>query len=409
MAIIFTEVRALKIIKPEQVHVQQAERYLHLFISSFSFGQVIDHTLNSNKLKLTHHFPLSPPLLNSVHLRIHVPEIVQKHKHVKTKFVHVYHPKIIATDIHHSPSLSFYSRKDPNNYDVVSSGSGHYSNPLFKQKKSKNELKLTANDFYRWRQDQAKKSIDHHHKRNVAKPSIYEQDEGDDDVNNEQQGDLNHDLDDEEAFDESERYSQSSNNHDNFHKGNSPSSKHKNHKYHATSAEKSLHNYSNRHQWDNSNKQRKPTSSYHQNSDRTRKNKSSSKSRHKYQQPQLYPLESQQHLQVTDSDPTNTVNSVNSVQPQYLKTDVSQNIDVNDPTFYSTLPKNPVNTADHDDDIYSGLLSSKPSKMIVEKSKLLGDINYNRKQRTKIFTAQNKIQKQQSELLKSSKWWWWSK
>lgn len=66
LAIIFTEVRALKIIKPEQVHVQQAERYLFIsFISSFSFGQVIDRTLNSNKLKLTYHFSSFSPLCST--------------------------------------------------------------------------------------------------------------------------------------------------------------------------------------------------------------------------------------------------------------------------------------------------------------------------------------------------------
>lgn len=266
-------------------------------------------------------------------------------------------------------------------------------------------MKFTANDFYRWRKDQAKKSIaDHHHKRNVAKQPVYEPEVDDDDVNN-GHVDLNQDLDDEEGSDESERYSQSSNNHDNFYnKGNSsPTTKHKNHKYqdhYATSAEKSLHNYSNRHQW--STKQRKPTS--HQHSDRTRKTKSSSKSRHKYQQPQLYQsLESQQQPQyLQKQQETSSADQQEPTSPQYLKSEVSSNVSVNDPTFYSTLPKNPpLNAADHDDDIYSGLLSSKPSKIIAEKSKLLADINYNRKQQTKIFTAQNKIQKQQSELLKS--------
>lgn len=252
-------------------------------------------------------------------------------------------------------------------------------------------MKFTANDFYRWRQDQAKKSItDHHNKRNV-KPSIYDNEDDDDDDDNRNVNDLNRDLDDDE-LDESERYSSS--NHDNLYnggqqfKGNS-SPKHKNHKYHqqdhyaASSAEKSYANYSNRHQWSNKRKPTKQQSTPHQyQNNRTRKTKSNSKSRHKNQQPQLYTLETQQ-------------------QPQYLKTEVRPDVDVNDPTFYSTLPKN-LNLADHDDDIYSGLLSMKPSKTIADKSKLLADINYNRKQQTKIFTAQNKFQKQKGELLQSS-------
>jgi hypothetical protein len=55
-----------------------------------------------------------------------------------------------------------------------------------------------------------------------------------------------------------------------------------------------------------------------------------------------------------------------------------------DPGYYSTLPHDvPSVPSSNQDDIYSGLMSKKYNKNIQDKSKLLADINYNRKQQTK--------------------------
>lgn len=61
-----------------------------------------------------------------------------------------------------------------------------------------------------------------------------------------------------------------------------------------------------------------------------------------------------------------------------------------DPTYYSTLPKHAAPSTQ--DDIYSGLMSKKYSKNIADKTKLLADINYTRKQQTKNILQSRKGQ-----------------
>lgn len=291
---------------------------------------------------------------------------------MKTKFIHVYHPKVIDAS-HQSSSPYLLHRKDPT-YQLVNGG---YPQPLVKS----HDVTLTADDYHRWRRDQMKKAIEHQ-KRN-AQP-IYEErevEEADEEENDDDNHDKQRDVQDEDRF-EGERYTdqlfrKQKANKANVNLKNQPE-KHRNHKYHqdyeTSSAEKGYANYSNRQQWN----RRKPTkqSSSYQN-DRPRKTKPSTKSRHRYQQP----LTMESHI-----------------QPQFLKTETRPDTDESDPMFYSTLPRDQQFAASDHDDIYSGLLSRKPSRIIVDKSKLLGDINYNRKQQTKIFTAQNNLQQQQEIL-----------
>lgn len=78
-----------------------------------------------------------------------------------------------------------------------------------------------------------------------------------------------------------------------------------------------------------------------------------------------------------------------NVEPQYAIVDPA----AVDPTYYSTLPKDQiVEATDQQDDIYSGLMSTKYNKNTADKSRLLADINYNRKQQTKIFTQNRRTQ-----------------
>lgn len=69
-----------------------------------------------------------------------------------------------------------------------------------------------------------------------------------------------------------------------------------------------------------------------------------------------------------------------NIKPQYHKVDPS----VFDPSYYSTLPKDEkFIEASNQDDIYSGLIVARYDKKTADKSKILGDMNYSRKQHTK--------------------------
>ncbi|KAG5674594.1 hypothetical protein PVAND_004548 [Polypedilum vanderplanki] len=77
---------------------------------------------------------------------------------------------------------------------------------------------------------------------------------------------------------------------------------------------------------------------------------------------------------------TNVDAESSNVEQQYTNIDPT----AIDPGYYSTLPRDVQNVpATNQDDIYSGLISKKYNKNIEDKSKLLADINYNRKQQTK--------------------------
>lgn len=281
----------------------------------------------------------------SVHLKIHMPDIVQKHRHVKTKYIHVYHPKVIHTD--HSSLQFLHARNDPN----IGLINGGYPQPLINYNKAQPELRITEEEFLKWRQEQLRKAADQR-TRHQEDQQHNQEDEDKDNV------DANEAVDD-------EKYTQ-----DLFkkHKANKANSstyqrdavKHRNHNYNqdyeASNSDKAYANYPNR-----STKKRKtpkPSQAVHHAAERPRKTK-----------PKPYGFVSQQfaepsNVELKFSDPTDL-----------------------DPTYYTTLPKDQNGAAsDNQDEIYSGLLSARYNKKTADKSRLLADINYNRKQQTKIFT-----------------------
>lgn len=272
-----------------------------------------------------------------------MPDIVQKHRHIKTKYIHVYHPKVIHSD--HSSLQFLHARNDPN----IGLINGGYHQPLINLNKARPELRITEKEFLKWRQEQLKKAEDER--------TRYQEDKNSQEAEDEENVEENEAVDDEKYTEDLYKK----------HKANKANSstyqrdavKHRNHNYNqdyeASNSDKSYANHPTR-----STKKRKtpkPLQAVHQAAERPRKTK-----------PKPYGFVSQQF-----AEPTNV--ELKFSDPTAL-----------DPTYYSTLPKDQTGVStDNQDEIYSGLLSARYNKKTADKSRLLADINYNRKQQTKIF------------------------
>jgi hypothetical protein len=283
----------------------------------------------------------------SVHLKIHIPEIKHSHKHTKTKYIHIYHPKVVHSD--HSSVQFLHSRRDPN----IGLVNGGYPQPLVNLNEHQPELRITEEEFRKWRAEQVRKALD-------ERKRVQEERENNADVDD-AVDDENYEAKDDEIRDESyndDLYRKHKANKANS-SGRREPSKHRNHNYNqdfeASNSDKHYTNYSTR----SSSRRKPPPVSYN----RSRKN-----TQRPYGSPQQ-----------PDAQASN-------IQLQY------QNVDptVLDPTFYSTIPDQTPASTDQQDDIYSGLLSKKFNKKIVDKSRLLADINYNRKTQTKLFASRRR-------------------
>jgi hypothetical protein len=283
-----------------------------------------------------------------------MPDIVQKHRHVKTKYIHVYHPKVLHSD--HSTYV--HSRHDPN----VGLVNGGYPQPLVNLNKHKPELRITEEEFLKWRQEQVQKALEKRQKHQEDQQLQSDAEDDDGDVFN-TQTDLNEGEDEKYTDQLYKKHKANKENSSNYRK---ESSKHKNHNYNqdfqASNSDKTVAKVPAR-----SPSKRKPSKAsqaVRQTSDRPRKNP-----------PKSYGLVNQQF-----AEPSN-------IQPQIYNEDQT----MFDPTYYSTLPKDQTaDGTDQQDDIYSGLLSSRFNQRTADKSKILAEINYNRKQQTKIYNSQNR-------------------
>lgn len=254
----------------------------------------------------------------------------------------MFHPKVVHSD-HHSSIQFLNSRHDPN----VGLINGGYPMPLLNLHPGK-EYKINEEDFFKWRREQQRRAQEkrrqlqqqNHNKRNQ------EYDEYEDNGGSE-------DEEDESNYDE-ELYKK--------HKANKSSSS----GYRKESKQKN-HSYSDR-DYDSSS------------SDKIYSKGNPSTSKQKGRRP---PSRSTVEDEITKKYRVYGVSNVDAessnVKPQFLSHDPT----AIDPGHYSTLPKNLQNPPTNQDDIYSGLLAKKYNKEIAEKSKLLADINYNRKQQTK--------------------------
>lgn len=295
----------------------------------------------------------------SVHLKIHIPELKHNHKHTKTKYIHIFHPKVVHTD---QSSVEFlHSRRDPN----VGLINGGYPQPLVNLNGRQPELRITEEEFMKWRQDQLKKAFKEAKRTPQDQENNSEPDEeGDDDIyvgkkyEEDDEGDENHTDD---------LYKKHKANKANSSSGRKES-QHKNHNYNqdfeASNSNRHYANYPSR----TSNKRKATRPSKTAYTGKSRVNKNTIRPYGFVSQPS--PQASNIELQYQHVDPT-----------------------VLDPSFYSTLPRDQaMDASDHQDDIYSGLLAKKFNKNTVDRSKLLGDINYNRKTQTKIYASKRKDQ-----------------
>lgn len=326
-------------------------------------------------------------LLGSVHLKIHVPDVVHKHKHLKTKYVHVYHPKVVHSD--HGSSVEFlHSRRDPN-VDIVNGG---YPQTLINLNRNP-ELRISEDDFNKWRQEQLRKAWEKKRKAQY-----------DDD-------DAGYERDDEaELEDEDEDEDETLHKKHRFTRVNSPpgrkeSSKHKNHNYQqdyeATNADQAYAKYPSRHA--NKKQKFKPSVQVeHPASERKRKTKPKNHGSYQHYthhdaeasnlQPQIaeetYPTPQPQKSQ----QPPQKVPGPTQFDPHHKLPGPTQFGSAQfDPTYYSTIPRDQETQPSKQDEIYSGLIAADFDKKTASKTKMLADMNYLRKKQTKAAsTAQTK-------------------
>lgn len=284
-----------------------------------------------------------------------MPDIIHKHKHVKTKLVHVFHPKAVHSD--HSSIQFLHSRKDPNNRFAQ----GGYVQPMINFN-HKPELRITEAEFQKWRQDQYRKALE----ERIRVQEEQNQNEPDDDNENNFHETKS---EEEEKEEEDELYKRHKANKANSSSSQRESSKHGNHNYNpdyeASNSDKTYANYPSRSRKTKKKKPSKPSPAA-QMAERPRKKT------HKH-----YGFVKQHEAEPEASN----------ISPHIY---VMDQTDV-DPAYYSTLPKDQMTAAsDNQDDIYSGLMSTRYTKLTADKSKLLGDINYNRKKQTKVAASQNR-------------------
>lgn len=278
--------------------------------------------------------------------------------------MHVFHPKVIHSD--RPSSIQFlHSRHDPN----IGLINGGYPQPLLNLSPStSNEYRISEDDFFKWRREQQRRAQEK--RRQLQQQQKNHRDDDDDYDDNTGRNDDDNEEEEQPNYDE-ELYKKHKAN-----KSNSASnknqqkkeSKHKNHNY--------------------------PSDYDSSNSDKVYSNYSRGKSSNKKQQQQRRPQfklspEDELAKKYRVYGVSNVDAESSNIEPQYLSHDPT----AIDPGYYSTLPKNLQNVPPtNQDDIYSGLLTRKINKEIADKSKLLADINYSRKQQTK-----NLIQKRMSE------------
>lgn len=258
-----------------------------------------------------------------------------------------------------------HSRNDPKDRSTLINGG--YPQPLITLGKRKPELRITEEEFLRWRQDQLNKALEQRKLIQDAQQHNDPTTEDDEEEVHETKTDLNEGEDEKYTNDLYKKHKANKAN-SSFRKD---SSKHKNHNYNqdyeATNSDKAYANYPTRFK-NKRQPQRGPQTFHHQSSQRPRKNPNP---------PKNYGYFGQQ-----TAEPSN-------LQPQFYQADPP----LLDPYYYSTLPKDQeTESSDNQDEIYSGLLSSRYNQNTAEKSRILGDINYNRKHQTKIFASNRRTQ-----------------
>ena len=110
------------------------------------------------------------------------------HKHVKTKYIHIFHPKVIHSD--HSSVQFLHSRRDPN----VGLINGGYPQPLTNLNEHQPELRITEEEFMKWRQDQLRKARDEQNRVQDERENNPDPDEISDDYDSKKYDDVGDDA-----------------------------------------------------------------------------------------------------------------------------------------------------------------------------------------------------------------------
>ena len=283
-----------------------------------------------------------------------MPDIIHKHKHLKTKYVHVFHPKLVDYETPEHSISYLHARNDPN----IGLINGGYPQPLLNTAKNRqNEFRISEEDFKKWRQEQQRKAIE---KRRRLQQQ-YQPDDDDENVNTHEYDENVEDDEQDENYEEDlyKKHKANKANSAALSRKKEKKNKHRNHNYNQD--------------FDSSN------------SDKVYANFPTRKSSKRPIRPsQRNPHDDSKKFQVygtsnVDVESTNVHQQFSNVDPTSIN-----------PAYYSTLPKNA--ELNVQDDIYSGLMSKKFNKNIADKSKLLADINYSRKQQTKNLLQKRKGQ-----------------
>lgn len=285
----------------------------------------------------------------------------------------------------------------------------------------KPELRITEEEFYKWREEQYQKALQ-------ERTRLIEEQQNNDEPAEEEADDENYKINKDEPeaeaeADEEELFKKHKANKANSSSSRKPASKHKNHNYQmnynynqdyeATNADKTYANYPSlpTHKRKNTKSAptarsptptvrnptpnvRNPTPTARLPASTARLPASTSRlptstARKPAERPRKTPPKIYGFVKQFDHEASQT-----NLQPQYYALDnTAADPTAIDPTYYSTLPKDQsVAASDNQDEIYSGLLSSRYTKLTVDKSKLLSDINYARKKQTRNNAAQRRAQ-----------------
>lgn len=278
----------------------------------------------------------------------------------------------------------------------------------------KPELRITEEEFYKWREEQYQKALQ-------ERTRLIEEQQNNDEPAEEEADDENYKINKDEPeaepeADEEELYKKHKANKANSSSSRKPASKHKNHNYQmnynynqdyeATNADKTYANYPSRPTHKRKNMKpaptaRSPTQTVRNPTPTSRFPASTARlpastgrvptstARKPAERPRKTPPKIYGFVNQFDHEVSQT-----NLQPQYYALDkTAADPTAIDPTYYSTLPKDQsVSASDNQDEIYSGLLSSRYTKLTVDKSKLLSDINYARKKQTRNNAAQRRAQ-----------------
>ena len=275
-----------------------------------------------------------------------MPELINKHTHTKTKFIHLFHPKKIHIKV---PSHHGHSRKDPNMQMIKELHAGFIPSQMTAHILDAPKL-LTKEEFNRWRENELTKA------RQAEKQAHPQKDLIEKDTDDYESGS----EDEEDSEEDNDSYKNSYKSSKNSH---SSSSKKK-----ATHNDKKPMKHNRKHKSQHQSHQ----SSMNRNVYRAPEFPTGRKLN--YQDITVHPngYSYPKPIAVYDHYSGEASNTHFSVEPTAI-----------DPGYYSTLPNDQEiqKMTGREDEIYSGLLTMQNKKHIGDKTRMLKTMNKNRKRR----------------------------